>query len=76
MHGTSQRTRVANRVRQLHQLDANQRHVHLIESSTVRARGLDSGWRRHSAVVLLVTTRRQLATQMRQAPPLSPIGDS
>eukprot|EP00983_Pelagomonas_calceolata_P087578 1156986-Pelagomonas_calceolata.AAC.1 len=30
-HGTSQRTSVANCVRQPHQLCANQQHVHLIE---------------------------------------------
>eukprot|EP00983_Pelagomonas_calceolata_P014078 450535-Pelagomonas_calceolata.AAC.1 len=30
-HGTSQRSSIANRVRQPHQLNANQQHVHVNE---------------------------------------------
>eukprot|EP00983_Pelagomonas_calceolata_P079333 1154615-Pelagomonas_calceolata.AAC.3 len=56
-HGDSQRTSIANRVRQPHQLNVNQRHVYVIISSTVKTRGLDdSGGRLSGSMQTFVRT--------------------
>eukprot|EP00983_Pelagomonas_calceolata_P066030 1148838-Pelagomonas_calceolata.AAC.1 len=58
-HGTSQRNNVANRVRQPYQLNANQRHVHLIEikycEDTRPGQQLEAAQRQHADICKIIS---------------------